>query len=160
MPHDKPRNQPCETHHDMPGDKPHKTHHEMPAELAEIMTQVLPPDGAFRHRQHIHLAFIAAHRYGAARAAQLMSRWIQHIASYERAPQKYNATMTRAWSEIVAHHVDADPSVTDFAAFADRHPALLDKRLLSRHYASATLASPAARTGWVEPDLAAFPWPS
>jgi hypothetical protein len=60
--------------------------------------------------------------------------------------------------EIVAHHVEADPCGTDFAAFAARHPALLDKRLLSRHYASATLASPAARAGWVPPDLAAFPW--
>jgi hypothetical protein len=134
--------------------------HDMPAELAEIMTEIVPPGGAFRHRQHIHLAFIAVHRYGAARAAETMSRWIRHIAAYERAPQKYNATVTRAWSEIVAHHVDADRRGTDFAAFAARYPALLDKRLLSQHYASATLASPAARTGWVQPDLAIFPWPS
>lgn len=141
------------------------THHisaempaEMPAELAEIMAEVVPPGGAFRHREHIHLAFIAAHRYGAAHAAQMMSRWIQHIAAYKRAPQKYNATVTRAWSEIVAHHVDADPRVTDFAAFTARYPALLDKRLLSRHYVSATLASPTARTGWLKPDLAPFPW--
>jgi hypothetical protein len=133
--------------------------HDMPAELAEIMTEVLPPDGAFRHRQHIHLAFIAAHRFGAARVAETMSRWIQHIASYQRAPQKYNATITRAWSEIVAHHVQADQSVTDFTAFAAAYPALLDKRLLSRHYTSATLASPTARTGWRQPDLAPFPWP-
>jgi hypothetical protein len=133
--------------------------HDMPAELAEIMTEVLPPDGAFRHRQHIHLAFIATHRFGAARVAETMSRWIQHIATYQRAPQKYNATVTRAWSEIVAHHVQADPSVTDFTTFAAAHPALLDKRLLSRHYTSATLASPTARTGWCKPDLVPFPWP-
>jgi hypothetical protein len=132
--------------------------HDMPAELAEIMTEVLPPDGAFRHRQHIHLAFIATRRFGAARAAETMSRWIQHIASYQRAPQKYNATVTRAWSEIVAHHVQADQSVTDFTVFAAAHPALLDKRLLSRHYTSATLAFPTARTGWRKPDLAPFPW--
>ena len=61
---------------------------------------------------------------------------------------------------IVAHHVAADPSVTDFDAFAERHPALLDKRLLTRHYSAATLASPQARAGWIEPDLAAFGWPS
>jgi hypothetical protein len=52
----------------------------------------------------------------------------------------------------------AAPAITDFAAFADAHPALLDKRLLARHYSSRALASPAARTGWLEPDLAAFPW--
>jgi hypothetical protein len=49
--------------------------------------------------------------------------------------------------------------VTDFTAFAAAHPALLDKRMLSRHYTSATLASPAARTGWQRPDLVPFPWP-
>ena len=52
----------------------------------------------------------------------------------------------------------AAPPGTDFASFAERYPALLDKRLLNRHYTARALASPAARTGWVEPDLAAFPW--
>ena len=46
----------------------------------------------------------------------------------------------------------------DFAAFAERHPMLFDKRLLTRFYRSATLAGAPARTGWVEPDLAPFPW--
>jgi hypothetical protein len=132
--------------------------HAMPADLAEVMTEVLPGGGAFGHRQHVHLAFIAVHRYGAAQAAPTMSRWLRYITAYARAPQKYNATVTRAWSEIVAHHAGADASVTDFAAFAGRHPALLDKRLLSEHYSSAVLASATARTGWVSPDLAPFPW--
>lgn len=51
----------------------------------------------------------------------------------------------------------ATPTV-DFASFAESHPALLDKRLLTRHYTARTLASPAARAGWAEPDLAPFPW--
>ncbi len=41
--------------------------HAMPADLAEILAEVTPPDGAFRHRQHIHLAFIAVHRHGGPR---------------------------------------------------------------------------------------------
>ena len=129
----------------------------MPPELAAVLAEIVPPGGAFRHRQHIHLAFLAVQRYGAARAADVTARWITHIAAYERAPQKFNATVTRAWTEIVAHHMAAAPG-TDFASFADRHPALLDKRLLTRHYTARTLASPAARTGWAEPDLAPFPW--
>ena len=130
----------------------------MPAELAEILAEVAPPGSAFRHRQHIHLAFLAVHRHGGARAAELVSGWIRHIAAYQRAPQKYNATVTRAWMEIVAHHVTAEPAVADFEAFAERNPALLDKRLLNGHYTSAALASREARAGWVMPDLAAFPW--
>jgi hypothetical protein len=133
---------------------------EMPAELAEILAEVALPGGAFRHRQHIHLAFITVRRHGSSRAAELISRWIRHIAAYERAPQKFNATVTRAWTEIVAHHVSADPSATDFETFAGRNPALLDKRLLARHYSSAVLASPAARAGWITPDVEPFPWPA
>jgi len=132
--------------------------HTRPADLAEILAEVVPPDGRFRHRQHVHLAFITVRRHGGPRAVELISRWIRRIAAYEHAPQKYNATVTRAWTEIVAHHVSADPSVADFGTFADRHPALLDKRLLTRHYTPAALASPAARAGWVAPDRAAFPW--
>jgi hypothetical protein len=88
----------------------------------------------------------------------VVARWIGHIAAYERAPQKFNATVTRAWTEMVAHHVTAGPPGTDFDSFAGRNPALLDKRLLAQHYSARVLASPAARTGWVEPDRAPFPW--
>ena len=142
--------------------------HAPAAELAEILEEIVPaghaaPGGsaagrAFRHRQHVHLAFIAVRRYGSAGAADKVSGWIRHLTAH--APQKYHATVTRAWTEIVARHVAADPSVTDFDAFAERYPALLDKRLLTRHYTAAALASPQARAGWVEPDLAAFGGPS
>jgi hypothetical protein len=160
--------------------------HVIPAELAKILEEIVPPggapggassgesgrapgsapgprpgsapDGAFRHRQHIHLAFIAVRRYGAAQAADKISGWIRHLTAH--APQKYHATITRAWTEIVGHHVAADPSLTDFDVFAERNQALLDKRLLARHYTAALLASPQARAGWVEPDVAAFPWSS
>lgn len=138
--------------------QPGHRHTELPPALAEVMAQVVPAGGAFRHRQHIHLAFLAVQRYGAARAAEVVAGWIRHIAAYERAPQKFNATVTRAWTEIVAHHVAAGPPGIDFDSFAQRSPALLDKRLLARHYSARVLASAAARTGWVEPDLAPFPW--
>ena len=148
----------------MTADGPRRAHHPhdphdaaLPAELAAALAEIVPPGGAFRHREHIHLAYLAVQRHGAGRAAGVVSGWIRHLAAYQRAPQKFNATVTRAWTEIVAHHMAAAPG-TDFASFADRHPALLDKRLLTRHYTARTLASPAARTGWAEPDLAPFPW--
>jgi hypothetical protein len=130
----------------------------LPPELAGILAEVTPRGTPFRHRQHIHLAWVAVRRYGASRAPAVVARWIRYVAAYERAPQKFNATMTRAWTELVAHHVSDGPAGTDFAAFAAANPGLLDKRLLSRHYSSRALASAAARSGWVEPDLAAFPW--
>jgi hypothetical protein len=134
---------------------------EVPAELAQMLTKIVPSGGRFGHCQHVHLAFLTARQHGTTAAVGKISMWIGHLAAYERAPQKYNATMTRAWTEIVGHYVDADRSAGktgDFADFATRYPALLDKRLLSRHYSAAVLAHPAARTGWLEPDLAPFPW--
>ena len=130
----------------------------LPADLAAALAEIVPPGGKFGHREHIHLAYLAVQRHGADRAAGVLSGWIRQLAAYQRAPQKFNTTVTRAWTEIVAHHVAASPPGTDFASFAERHPALLDKRLLTRHYTSRVLASPAARTGWAEPDLAPFPW--
>ena len=141
-------------------------HHEMPPgshgspdpELAAILPAITGPAGQFRHRQHINLAFLAVHRYGMPAATGKICSWIRHISAYERAPQKYHHTVSRAWVEIVAQHVAADQECTDFGIFAGRHPALLDKRLLSRHYRSATLAAEPARRGWIEPDLVPFPW--
>ncbi len=130
----------------------------LPGELAGLLAEIVPPSGAFRHREHIHLAYLAVRRHGTDLAADKMSGWIRQLAAYQRAPQKFNATVTRAWTEIVAHHMATAPPGTDFASFAERYPALLDKRLLTRHYTARTLASPAARTGWVDPDLTAFPW--
>ena len=131
-------------------------HHD--AELAALLPEITGPSGQFRHRQHIHLAFLAVRRYGMPEATTRICDWIQRIAAYERAPQKYHHTVSRAWVEIVAHHAGADPDCADFGTFADRHPALLDKRLLARHYRSSTLAAAPARSGWVEPDLLPFPW--
>src|SRR5215472_5074500 len=129
----------------------------LPAELASALAEIVPPGGSFRHREHIHLAYLAVQRHGADRAAGVVSGWIRQLAAYQRAPQKFNATVTRAWTEIVAHHMAAAPPAADFASLADRHPALLDKRLWTPHYTPRRPAPPSARTGWAKPDLATIP---
>jgi hypothetical protein len=125
-------------------------------ELATLLPEIVGPDGRFGHRQHIHLAFLAVRRYGMPDAADRVCGWLRQVAVYERAPQKYHHTMSRAWVELVAHHATAEP----FDAFLQRNPALLDKRLLNRHYRSSTLAAERARHGWTEPDITPFPWPA
>ncbi|MFG2089386.1 MULTISPECIES: hypothetical protein [unclassified Spirillospora] len=121
------------------------------------MAEVMASADAFGHRQHVHLTWLAVRRVGMPAAIALVSDGIRRPARYAGAPQKYHATVSRAWVELVAHHT-AEHDRPDFAAFAERHPALLDKRLLTRFYRSPTLAGAQARTGWVEPDLAPFPW--
>ncbi len=134
----------------------------------DLMSQVMATADHFGHRQHVHLTYLAVGQHGPAAALDIISHGIQQTARYAGAPQKYNATVTRAWVEIIAHHTpssanpgapEADvPVEADFRTFTDQNPALLDKRLLTRHYHPATLASPQARTAWVAPDRTPFPW--
>jgi hypothetical protein len=123
----------------------------------ELMTEVMASADAFGHRQHVHLTWLAVRRAGMPAAVTVVSEGIRRTARYAGAPQKYHVTVSRAWVELVAHHTSEDPT-PDFSAFTGRNPELLDKRLLTRFYRSTTLADVRARTGWVEPDLAPFPW--
>jgi hypothetical protein len=123
----------------------------------ELMGQVMTTADRFGHRQHVHLTWLAVRRYGTTPAVGLISDGIQSVTRYAGAPQKYNATVSRAWVELVGHHADQSDA-DDFDTFADQNPALLDKKLLTRFYRSSTLAGTTARTGWVEPDQTPFPW--
>lgn len=122
-----------------------------------LLAEVMAGRHHFGHREHLHLTWLAIRRHGHAAALELISNGIRRTARYAGAPQKYHATMSRAWVELVGHHVAAD-AAPDFDEFAAANPLLLDKRLLSRFYESPTLATAAARNGWVEPDRASFPW--
>ena len=125
----------------------------------ELMREATAGAARFGHRQHVHLTWLAVRCYGTATAITLVSEGIRQTARYAGAPRKYHATVSRAWVELVGHHVaHPGPGEADFEGFLAGNPALLDKRLLTRFYRSSTLASEHARSGWVEPDLAPFPW--
>ncbi|MGQ4384000.1 hypothetical protein [Streptomyces sp. SAS_270] len=141
----------------------------------ELMAEVMAAADRFGHREHIHLTWPAVRRCGVPAAISLVGEGIRRTARYAGAPQKYHATVSRAWVELVGHHATARPADTpgggdgvgdnggdggggDFTAFAEHHRALLDKRLLTRFHRPSTPAAAQARTGWVEPDLAPFPW--
>lgn len=129
----------------------------MSTPFGELMSEVMASADHFGHRQHVHVTWLAVLRYGTTAATDLVSDGIQGVARYHGAPQKYNATVSRAWVELVGHHAEHSHAA-DFDTFADQNTALLEKKLLARFYRSSTLASDAARTGWVEPDLQPFPW--
>jgi hypothetical protein len=114
-----------------------------------LLDQVLADAPRFGHREHVHLTWLAVRAHGVAGATQLVSDGIQRMA-----PQQHHATITRAWVELVGFHVAAE---ADFDTFLSRNPPLLDKGLLLRFYQPATLASAAARQGWMAPDKEPFP---
>ncbi|MDX6276018.1 MAG: hypothetical protein QOJ72_146 [Nocardioidaceae bacterium] len=122
----------------------------------ELMNEVMATAERFGHREHVLLTWLAIQRCGTAEAVELISEGIQRTARYAGAPQKYNATVSRAWVELTAHHMREAPGES-FEQLIGRNPGLLDKRLLTRFYSSRTLASPAARERWTEPDLKPLP---
>ncbi|MFB7619130.1 hypothetical protein [Kitasatospora sp. NPDC056181] len=131
---------------------------ETPApEFGALLAEVTAAAGRFGHREHVHLTWLAVRAVGVPAAVSLVGDGILRTATKAGAPQKYHVTLTRAWVELVGHHA-AEHGGDDFADFADRHPDLLDKDLPARYYRAATLDSPEAKAGWVEPDLAPFPW--
>jgi hypothetical protein len=128
------------------------------AVFGELLAEATAGADRFGHRQHLHLTWLAVRRLGPERAATTVSEGIRRTARYAGAPQKYHETTSLAWVGLVAHHVAERPDIATFDAFVARFPRLLDKRLLAAHYRSSTLAADHARRGWVEPDLAPFPW--
>jgi len=111
----------------------------------------------FGHREHVQLTWLAVRRCGMPAAIDVVSEGIRRTARYAGAPQKYHATISRAWVEVVSHHASTTPTA-DFDEFAAANPELFDKRLLARFYSSALLAGPIARSGWVPPDREPFPF--
>jgi uncharacterized protein YfdQ (DUF2303 family) len=135
---------------------PHQANQQT-ALFAELMAEVMAAAEHFGHRQHVHLTWLAVRCCGASLAVSIVSEGIQRTARYAGVPQKYNATVSRAWVELVGHHA-GQPGGGSFESFVRQNAVLLDKKLLTRFYRPSTLASDQARTGWVEPDLAPFPW--
>lgn len=126
-------------------------------EFADLLAVVTTASGGrFGHREHVRLTWLAIRRHGPYDAERIVSDGIRTTAAHAGHPQKYHHTVSCAWTRLIAHHAEHDPSA-DFGQFARRNPELLDKRLLSRFYESRTLAGGAARSSWVEPDRP-FPW--
>jgi len=116
----------------------------------------LPPE-QFHHRDHLRLSWGLIRERGVEEATQTITAGIREFAARHGQARKYHETLTRFWVRIVGHHVEARPDITEFAAFLDAFPRLLDKDLPYRHWRRETMSDVAARAGWVEPDLLALP---
>jgi hypothetical protein len=111
----------------------------------------------FHHRDHIRLAWIYLERYGELEARGPIARAIRKFAAHHGKSDKYHETITVAWLRLVARAMARVPLDATFDQLTIAAPELLDKRTIERFYSTAVLASEAARTYWVEPDLQALP---
>ena len=124
--------------------------------VVAFLTGSLPPH-QFHHRDHLRLAWVLVRLTGVDEATRRITSGIRYFATLHGQAGKYHETMTQFWVRIVAHAVAARPEITTFDAFLAAFPLLLEKDLPYRHWQRETMASPAARAQWVEPDMQALP---
>ena len=114
------------------------------------------PNQGFHHRDHLRLAWVQIHRLGLEKAAESVTRGILRFATHHGSAERYNDTLTRFWLRLVATAIGYHPTLT-FEVLLEAEPHLLQKDLPFRHWSRDRLMSPAARAGWVDPDLRSLP---
>ena len=90
---------------------------------------------AFRHYDHIRLAWVYLGAFALDEATERMAESIRRFALHHTgSTAKYDAHLTRAWMHLVGHARVISPDAPDFATFADAHPMLFDRRRAFDHY--------------------------
>ncbi|MBU8900752.1 hypothetical protein DRW03_35715 [Corallococcus sp. H22C18031201] len=115
------------------------------------------PGAAFRHREHVRLAWLCLRAEGFVAGLERLRVLIRGFATANGAPGKFHETQTRAWAELVQAALDRAPRVDSFDDFLALHTELADSRRLVRHYRPETLGSERARDTWCPPDLEPLP---
>jgi hypothetical protein len=125
-------------------------------QFVAAMEGLAVPKEAFRHRDHIRLAWLYLQRSNAEEAGERFSVTVRRFAVHHGVPEKYHHTITLAWMRLIAASAILTPHL-DFNEFVAAHPFLLDVKLPWAFYSSERLASAEARTGWSAPDLHPVP---
>lgn len=112
---------------------------------------------AFRHREHLRLAWTCLRESDLETAARRVGESIRRYAAHHGVSRKYHETLSHAWVRIVALAMAETPEAGGFDELLAARPHLLDKKLPLRHYSPRRLWNDAARDRWVEPDLRPFP---
>jgi hypothetical protein len=114
----------------------------------------------FHHADHVRLTWIYARQHGEQDAAERVLAGILRFATRNGGAHKFNHTQTRAWVRLITEAQRQSPELSCFTEFIAAHPELLDGSALAPYYSKQVLESPAARAGWVEPDICPLPSPS
>jgi len=115
------------------------------------------PGSAFRHADHIRLAWIYLRGHDHGEAEARMRESIRRLAAHAGAPQKYHETLTVAWMRLVAVAIALSPKAATFAEFSRSHPWLFDKDAVLAFWSRERIMDGAARARWVDPDLRPLP---
>ena len=110
----------------------------------------------FRHSQHLTVALWYVRSLPFAKAAEKVTSGIRRLAeTYGKTG--YHETITLFWLRVVSCFVESHRNETLPALANALIEHCADKDLIGRHYSPDLLASPRAKSEWVEPDLQALP---
>ncbi len=107
---------------------------------------------AFRHGDHLRLAWLHLHRSPVNKALDQVREDISRYASYHGVSHIFHETLTTAWVRLLATH-----SESSFSEFLAQNEHKLNADLLYRYWTPAALESEAARRQWLPPDIQALP---
>ncbi len=113
------------------------------------------------HAAHLRMAWLYSRRERTLEAALARMRaGIPRLnAALGTAPHLYHDTVTCAFGTLVYGRATAPDAPASWTDFQTTHPDFFDRAapILHRFYRPETLTSEEARTGFVPPDLRAFP---
>lgn len=116
------------------------------------------PTAHFDHRAHLRLAYIYLTTSDTETAYRRMKDALLAYLDHHGVPRtKYHETITRAWILAVRHFMMRTLSSSSADAFIDRHPQMLDPKVMMSHYSQGVLFTDVARVTFIEPDLAPIP---
>lgn len=122
------------------------------------------PFELWTHRAHVKVAYLYLSTNTFDEALMKMRRGIQAYNAAHEVPQSdttgYNETTTCAMMQLIAATRIAYCPVlptSDADAFCDAHPQLMSKHILRLFYSPERRMQPAAKTEFIQPDLAPLP---
>lgn len=113
---------------------------------------------AFRHADHLRVAWLLLRRDPVAVALEKLTCGLRGLATKAGKPGVYHETITWAYAFLLHERLAAAPPGEGWTAFAGRCPELFawPSPLLERLYRPETLASDTARRAFVMPDRLAL----
>ena len=125
------------------------------AELVARFEALAIAPAAFRHREHVRLAYAMLRGADFGDAAVRFRRALKRFAVAAGAADRYHETLTWAYLALVARRMAEDPAAATSHELVARHPDLADHRggAVARYYdVAAITASPLARAVFVLPE--------
>ena len=111
--------------------------------------------GEFRHRDHLHLAWIYLRLYPLTVTLENLGRELKKFARQNGAPEKYHETITWTYVLLINMRMTSGPSCACFEEFARLNSDLLTsgRSLIEGYYRPETLQSDLARRVFLLPDV-------